>query len=46
MVRRLPHESTARAACAAAGVEAGELPSYARSLATLIDTDMLQERPL
>ena len=35
---------SARAACAAAGVAAGELPAYAAALATLARTQMIRER--
>ena len=45
VVQRLPHASTARQACLDAGLTPAELPTYARALATLADTDMLQERP-
>ena len=46
VVQHLPQVPSARAACLAAGVGSAELPSYARSLGTLIDTDMILERPL
>ncbi len=36
---------SARAACATAGVAAGELPAYATALATLARTQMIRERP-
>lgn len=36
---------TARDACTAAGLSEAELPTYARALAQLAATDMLQERP-
>ncbi len=45
VVRLLPASATARQACASAGLAEGELPTYARALATLVDTDMLRERP-
>ena len=41
----LPTSATARQACTSAGLVDEELPTYARALATLVDTDMLQERP-
>ena len=44
VVRRLPDAPDARTACVGAGVGPGELASYARSLATLADTDMIRER--
>ena len=44
VVQRLPASATAREACAAAGLAADELPTYALALAKLADTDMLQER--
>jgi mycofactocin biosynthesis protein MftB len=42
VVRGLDDAVTARAACDAAGVAEGELPQFARALATLADTDMLE----
>jgi putative mycofactocin binding protein MftB len=42
VVRGLADAPTARAACAAAGVSDPELPRYARALATLAETDMLE----
>lgn len=45
VVQLLPKHPTARAACAAAGLAEAELPTYARALAQLAATDMLQERP-
>ena len=45
VVRALPDAATAREACLQAGIAEGELPTYARALATLVSTDMLQERP-
>jgi putative mycofactocin binding protein MftB len=44
VVRQLPEQPTARSACRAAGLTDQELPTYARALAQLADTDMLQER--
>ncbi len=45
VVQLLNDSPTARQACAKAGLTSGELPTYARALATLADTDMLRERP-
>ena len=42
VVRGLADQPTARAACAAAGVSDPELPRFARALATLAGTDMLE----
>jgi mycofactocin biosynthesis protein MftB len=42
VVRGLADAPTARAACAAAGVAGAELPQFARALATLARTDMLE----
>ncbi len=44
VVQKLPDHETARAACAAAGVQDQQLPTYAKALSTLVATDMLQER--
>jgi len=44
-VEALPASGTARQACAAAGIPDPELPAYARALAQLAATDMIQERP-
>ena len=44
VVQGLGEAPTARAACAAAGVEPGELRAYERALARLAETDMLRER--
>ena len=44
VVQRLPQAQTARSACADAGLRPAELPTYARALQTLADTDMIQER--
>jgi putative mycofactocin binding protein MftB len=41
-VRELAGQPSARAACLAAGVTEPELPRFARALATLADTDMLE----
>jgi putative mycofactocin binding protein MftB len=43
VVRGLAGAPTARAACTAAGVGDPELPRFARALATLAETDMLEE---
>ena len=45
VVQHLPEAATAREACLRAGLTEAELPTYARALATLAATDMLQERP-
>jgi len=45
VLEHLPALATAGQACAAAGLGPDELPTYARALATLVDTDMLRERP-
>jgi mycofactocin biosynthesis protein MftB len=42
VVRGLDDAATARAACDAAGVADADLPRFARALATLADTDMLE----
>jgi putative mycofactocin binding protein MftB len=42
VVQGLAAASSARAACDAAGIAAGELPRFLRALATLADTDMLE----
>jgi putative mycofactocin binding protein MftB len=44
IVQGLGVASTARAACAAAGVERDELTAYERALARLAATDMVRER--
>jgi mycofactocin biosynthesis protein MftB len=44
VVRSLADHPSARAACAAAGVSASELPAYARALASLADSSMITER--
>ena len=44
-VQALPGSASARAACTAAGISHHELPPYARALAQLAATDMIQERP-
>lgn len=41
-VRGLADQPSARAACLAAGVTGPELPQFARALATLVDTHMLE----
>jgi len=42
VVRRLADAPTAHAACTAAGVSEAELHRFARALATLAETDMLE----
>jgi putative mycofactocin binding protein MftB len=44
VVQELAHAPSAREACTAAGVGAGELRAYERALARLAETDMLRER--
>ncbi len=44
-VQALPASADAREACTAAGIPAAELAPYARALAQLAATDMIQERP-
>jgi mycofactocin biosynthesis protein MftB len=44
VVSSLESEPSARSACAAAGVPAGELPAYARALATLAGSAMITRR--
>lgn len=44
VVQGLGEASTARAACAAAGVDGTELTAYERALARLAATDMVRER--
>ena len=44
VVQGLAVSPTAREACLAAGVEAGELRAYEKALARLAETDMLRER--
>jgi putative mycofactocin binding protein MftB len=44
VVRSLDDEPSARAACVAAGVTAGELPAYRAALATLAGSQMICER--
>jgi putative mycofactocin binding protein MftB len=44
VVQHLADSSTAREACVSAGLTDDELVTYARALATLAATDMLQER--
>jgi mycofactocin biosynthesis protein MftB len=44
VVTSLGREPSARAACAAAGVTAAELPAYAGALATLAGSQMICER--
>lgn len=45
LVQALETSPTVRDACAAAGIEPPELPAYALAVQTLLDTDMLRERP-
>jgi mycofactocin biosynthesis protein MftB len=45
VVQSLADHPTARAACAAAGVGAGDLPAVERALAVLADGQMITERP-
>jgi putative mycofactocin binding protein MftB len=44
VVHALGQHPTGRAACAAAGITDGELPSYVRALGALVDSGMLVER--
>jgi len=44
VVRSLAAQPSARAACAAAGVPAGEMPAYGRALATLAASRMICRR--
>ncbi len=44
VVQALPAEPTARAACAAAGLDIADLPAYSRALSTLASTAMIEER--
>lgn len=44
VVQQLAHSATARQACLSAGLTELELPPYEKALATLVATDMLQER--
>jgi mycofactocin biosynthesis protein MftB len=44
VVRLLESQHSARAACAAAGVEIAQLPAYERALATLARSSMICER--
>lgn len=44
VVRSLADCPTARAACAAAGVQPAELPAYARALSALAESNMITER--
>ena len=43
-VQALPTSTSAREACADAGIADDELPTYARAMAQLVATDMVQER--
>jgi putative mycofactocin binding protein MftB len=43
-VQALSASACARDACTAAGVDEGELPTYARALGQLAATDMIRER--
>jgi len=42
----LERQPSGRAACLAAGVDAAQLPAYARALQTLAASGMIEERPL
>jgi mycofactocin biosynthesis protein MftB len=42
VVESLSEQPSARAACAAAGVDDAELPQYTRALATLAETGMIR----
>jgi len=44
VVQGLAEASSARLACAAAGVDAGEMTAYERALGRLAETDMVRER--
>jgi putative mycofactocin binding protein MftB len=44
VVRAPDAQTSARAACAAAGIAAAELPAYTRALATLATSSMICER--
>ncbi len=44
VLQGLEAAATARDACTAAGLTEAELPSYARALAQLADTHMIEER--
>jgi mycofactocin biosynthesis protein MftB len=44
VVRSLADHPSARSACLAAGVSQSELPSYARALGSLADSQMISER--
>jgi putative mycofactocin binding protein MftB len=44
IVESLGDQPSARAACAAAGVDRSELPRYATALGTLASTGMIRER--
>ncbi|PZF79519.1 mycofactocin biosynthesis chaperone MftB [Jiangella anatolica] len=44
VVRSLADEPSARAACAAAGVEGAELPKYEKALGVLVQSQMVVER--
>lgn len=46
VVQQLPSQPTARAALVAAGVPEADQGRYARSLATLVATEMLVPRPI
>jgi mycofactocin biosynthesis protein MftB len=45
VVQSLGEHPSARSACVAAGVGAGQLPAYQRALATLAESQMIRERP-
>jgi putative mycofactocin binding protein MftB len=44
VVEQLPLSATARQACERAGLTPAQVPQYARALATLASTEMIQER--
>jgi putative mycofactocin binding protein MftB len=44
VVEQLHAAATARQACERAGLSSAEVPNYAKALATLAATDMIQER--
>ena len=44
VVRSLADHPTARSACAAAGIAPAALPAYERALATLAESQMIEER--
>jgi mycofactocin biosynthesis protein MftB len=46
LVQGLGEHPSARAACTAAGLDAGELPAYERALATLADSGLIEPAPV